>query len=522
MQDLQVNPENPQEQSQLFQVEASRQHAFGVPSSLSIVGISTSGQAAARLAVAVGCPSVLLSDSNPQARLKDESLASLKDQVQLEIGANNDLLHHAEVVVLSPGIPPHSDLVKSLQAKGFTLLSEPDWACLNQPKHARDWISITGTNGKSTITSLITHLLNGVHPQVHSVACGNIGKAISDVVADSLKHNTSLQIVAELSSYQLYYSTHLKQKIGVFSNLTPDHLNWHGDWQAYVDAKARLFIGDYACVYAVLNLDDPIAMQWQHQRNPAKTLGVHTRPHALEALSLPQLFVNENDVLELYIPEDLQSDLAPLLAFNEIQLKRTAYLEAGGHHTQNMLLAMGAVLWDAFLETSPLSQASAASLTQAFSSFQGLAHRFQRLAVPAPFVVINDSKATNPEAGMSALRCVDPTTPAILLVGGLSKKTPLQDWAKLTQEKTSAVFCFGQDAHDFYDALENVCYDKPFSIVENLEDATLQALTLQQEHPNHPILLAPACASQDAFKDFEERGRFFESVVADFFKEHAS
>ncbi|MCE2930598.1 MAG: UDP-N-acetylmuramoyl-L-alanine--D-glutamate ligase [Vampirovibrionales bacterium] len=521
MQDLQVNPEHPQEQNQLFQVEASQHTDFGVPASLSIVGISTSGQAAARLAVTVGCSSILISDSNPQASLKDESLAGLKDQVQLEIGANEELLHHAEVVVLSPGIPPHADLLKSLQAKGFTLLSEPDWACLNQPKHARDWISITGTNGKSTITSLIAHLLNGVHPQVQSVACGNIGKAVSDVVTESLMHETPLQIVAELSSYQLYYSTHLKQKIGVFSNLTPDHLNWHGDWQAYVDAKARLFIGDYASEYAVLNLDDPIAMQWQHQRNPAKTLGVHTRPHALEALVVPQLFVNEDGVLELYIPTDFQADLAPLLAFNEIQLKRTAYSEAGGHHTQNMLLAIGAVLWDAFIENSLPKLCEKTSLEQRLSSFQGLAHRFQRLAVPAPFVVINDSKATNPEAGMSALRCVDPTTPAILLVGGLSKKTPLQDWAKLTQEKTSAVFCFGKDAHDFYEALENIGYDKPFSIVANLQDATRQALTLQQTHPNYPVLLAPACASQDAFTGFEERGRVFESIVHAFFKELA-
>ena len=519
MQDLQVNPENPQEQSQLFEVAERLSHAFSVPASLSIVGISTSGQAAARLAVAVGCPSILLSDSNPQARLKDEFLARLKDQVQLEIGANHDLLHHAEVVVLSPGIPPHSDLVKSLQAKGFTLLSEPDWACLNQPKHARKWISITGTNGKSTITSLIAHLLKGLHPLVQSVACGNIGHAISDVVAESLKHEAPLQIVAELSSYQLHYSTHLKQKIGVFSNLTPDHLNWHGDWRAYVDAKARLFVGDYACEYAVLNLDDPIAMQWQHQRNPAKTLGVHTRPHALEALSLPQLFVNENDVLELYMPQGLQDHLAPLLAFNDIQLKRTAYPEAGGHHTQNMLLAMGAVLWDGFIEGNPLTQANTTDLNKAFGSFQGLAHRFQRLAVPAPFVVINDSKATNPEAGMSALRCVDPLTPAILLVGGLSKKTPLQDWAKLAQEQTFAIFCFGKDAQSFYEALEKIGDDKPLFIVQRLEEATHQALTVQQEHPHLPVLLAPASASQDAFKDFEERGRVFESTVQAFFKE---
>jgi UDP-N-acetylmuramoylalanine--D-glutamate ligase len=521
MQDLQVNPENPQEQNQLFQVEERLSSAFGVPASLSIVGISTSGQAAARLAVAVGCSSILISDSNPHARLKDESLARLKAQVQLEIGANDNLLHHAELVVLSPGIPPHSDLVKSLLAKGFTLLSEPDWACLNQPKHARDWISITGTNGKSTITSLIAHLLNGVHPQVRSVACGNIGHAISDVVAESLKQDTPLQIVAELSSYQLYYSTHLKQKIGVFSNLTPDHLNWHGDWQAYIDAKARLFIGDYASEYAVLNLDDPIAMQWQNQRNPAKTLGVHTRPHALEALVVPQLFVNENGVLELYIATDLQADLAPLLAFNEIQLKRTAYPEAGGHHTQNMLLAIGAVLWDAFIENSLPELCEKSSLEKSLSSFQGLAHRFQRLAVPAPFVVINDSKATNPEAGMSALRCIPIETPAILLVGGLSKKTPLHDWAKLTQEKTSAVFCFGKDAHDFYEALEKIGYDKPFSMVENLKDATRQALTLQQADPDTPVLLAPASASQDAFTDFEDRGRVFESIVHAFFKELA-
>jgi UDP-N-acetylmuramoylalanine--D-glutamate ligase len=521
MQYREVNPQDKQEQSQLFQVEESPLQAFRVPASLSIVGISTSGQAAARLAVTVGCSSILLSDSNPQARLQDATLAQLSDQVHLEIGSNDSLLHHAEVVVLSPGIPPHSDLVNSLKEKGFTLLSEPDWACLNQPKHVRGWVSVTGTNGKSTITSLIAHLLKGLNPQVKSVACGNIGHAISDVVVESLLNKTPVQIVAELSSYQLYYSTHVKQKIGVFSNLTPDHLSWHGSWQAYVEAKARLFIGDYACEYAVLNLDDPIAMQWQNQRNPLKTIGIHTRPHALEVLEIPQLFFNEHDVLELYLPKAFEEALAPLRDFNSLELRRQAYPETGGHHTQNMLLALGAILWDAFIEKIPLTHASATSLTQALGSFQGLAHRFERLAVPAPYVVINDSKATNPEASISALGCIPLQTPAIILVGGLSKHTPLQDWAKSCLERTACVFCFGQDAPEFFDVLEQSGYNKPFSVVKDLKEATLKALTLQQLHPTYPVLLAPACASQDAFKDFEERGRFFESVVADFFKELA-
>ncbi len=513
-------PASETQQANLFEVSQEGQSAFQIPASLSIVGISKSGQAAARLAVARGVRSILLSDDNPKASLTDDTLAS---QLKIEVGYHEALWHHAEHVVLSPGIPPHSELVFRLQQGGFTLWSEPDWAFLNQPPHVRSWITVTGTNGKSTITSLVAHILNHLHPSIHAVACGNIGLAVSEVIQSALTDTQAIQPVVELSSYQLHYSTTLAPEIGIFSNLTPDHLAWHGGLNAYAEAKGKLFIGDLACRYAVINLDDPLGMQWATHRSGSHTLGIHSKPHALAGLPVPQLFVNSQGMIELFIPPELAEDLRHLQGFNALRLPRSAYVEQGGHHTQNALLGLGAVLWYAFWDESPFASEHALPLQEAFRSFKGLAHRFQRLDVPHPFQAINDSKATNPEAGMAALNGLAPDEKAILLVGGRAKKTPLHDWARLASEKASVIYCYGEDAHDFVEALKRFASSvpnvaTPYFEVETLDEAVALALAFQQENPEAVLLLAPACASQDAFTDFEHRGRYFEALVLEFFK----
>jgi UDP-N-acetylmuramoylalanine--D-glutamate ligase len=140
------------------------------------------------------------------------------------------------------------------------------------------------------------------------------------------------------------------------------------------------------------------------------------------------------------------------------------------------------------------------------------------LDLPLPFQAINDSKATNPEAGIAALQCLASDEKAILLVGGRAKKTPLNDWAKLACEKASVIYCYGEDAHDFVDALEQITSSSPYFEVQTLDEAVALALAFQQTHPQDLLLLAPACASQDAFTDFEHRGRYFEDLVYKFFK----
>jgi UDP-N-acetylmuramoylalanine--D-glutamate ligase len=481
---------------------------------LSIVGASASGKAAARLAHLTGVPRILISDNNPNAQVEEDSL---RHAVVLERGEQVKLLEHAETVVLSPGIPPHSGLVHSLQAKGFTLISEPDWATLNQPAHVAPWVSITGTNGKSTITSLIAHLLNTIRLPLHAVACGNIGHAVSDVISQAIQAgpNTRVQPVVELSSYQLHYSQHLKHSVGVFSNLTPDHLEWHGGLKHYEDAKARLFLGEQASHWAVLNVDDPVGLHMAHQRDAQRTLCVHTRLHPLEHIDLPQLFVNEKGILHLHVPEGI-STFTPLQRLNVLQVKRSVYPFKGGHHTQNMLLALGAVLMVA-LEEQALEQAlSAMRLSTAFGSFHGLEHRFERVALDEPHtqrIIVNDSKATNPESCIVAMESFKAQPNLLLLVGGLAKKTPLDAWAETAKATAQDVFAYGRDAHDFVHALERHHYSGRIHRHVTLESAVEAALALQDAAPERPLLFSPACASFDAFTNFEARGKAFKKHV---------
>jgi UDP-N-acetylmuramoylalanine--D-glutamate ligase len=502
-------------QGKLFNLSESTPPQASPPAGrLSIVGASASGKAAARLAQTIGVKSILISDNNPNAQIED---AALRHAVTLERGEQVQLLEHAETVVLSPGIPPHSSLVNALLKRGFTLLSEPDWAAMNQPSHVAPWVSVTGTNGKSTITSLISHVLNHLGLPLEAKACGNIGNAVADVITHAIQHPAQprIQPVVELSSYQLYYSNHLKHRVGVFSNLTPDHLEWHGGLKGYEAAKAKLFVGEQAATWAVLNVDDPVGLHWASQRQPDYNVCVHTRHHALPQLHMPQLFINEKHVVQLHIPEGMPQ-LAPLNRLNILNLKRSMYPNEGAHHTQNLLLSLGAVLATALEEQCLDAVLSATRLTTAYETFSGLEHRFERLKadrLPPGCIVINDSKATNPESCIVALESFRPETPVLLLVGGLAKKTPLDAWANTVQQHAKAVYAYGRDAHDFIQALEQAGYTGQLHRDIMLEDALARALAEQGKDLTTPLLFSPACASFDGFANFEARGQAFKHMV---------
>lgn len=467
---------------------------------LSILGISKSGEAAARLAYATGVSSILLSDANPNTTLTDTALAP---RVKLEAGQHDALFKHADTVVLSPGVPPHTEVVQHLRDKGFTLLSEPDWAHLNQPQNVQPWVGVTGTNGKSTITSLIAHLLNALTPEAKAVACGNIGHAVSDVMVEALKApDVAFRPVVELSSYQLEYSHYPRPAVGVFSNLTPDHLDWHGGLDAYQHAKEKLFLGEMAAQTAVLNLDDPVGVHLAQSRETATVIGIHTKPHALTSFNIPQLFVNEDGQVEAFIPDVLAASVT-LPAFT---LAREAFPFMGPHHTQNFLLGLGAVL--------ALNLNGYAQLTPGYQQFQAMPHRFEKIMLPDGKLAINDSKATNPEAAMAALSCFSPQNQVVLLAGGKAKKTPLRAWAELASANARAVICFGRDGADFEAALKNVGYAGGLSRFSTLKEAITAAKSFQDEHPDLPLLFAPGAASQDEFENFEVRGTFFSETIS--------
>ena len=233
---------------------------------ITILGASTSGLATAQLATHLGYTAILVSEFNAIEKIPSalqEAFAQLPT-VTLETGEHSaQCLTHAQTVVVSPGIPINAPIIQQLKAQNpaIRVCSEVAWALEQISPEKLVGIGITGTNGKTTVTALTHWLLaqSGLPAQ----ACGNIGLPVATVVLNALKTTEKTIAVMELSSYQLEYSDSLSHlTVSAFTNFTPDHLDWHGGLQAYQSAKKKLFVGELAPPWVVLNADDPVAQTW--------------------------------------------------------------------------------------------------------------------------------------------------------------------------------------------------------------------------------------------------------------------
>lgn len=430
-----------------------------------------------------------------------------------ETGAHSERAFQCDLAVLSPGIPPDSGLVKRLLADKTPFISEVQLAQL-LAKNAAGFIGITGTNGKTTVTALIEWLLN--QGGKAAVACGNIGKAASEVIAqENAKPSSEARLmVMELSSYQLAYSPDLSLDVAVLTNLGADHISWHGSQQAYAEAKLSMFRHAKAPAWVVLPLSDPktagllkslpqstkVALftdktpeQWPDRC----TLGLWL-DEASEAL-MGQLFKEAPDVA---LPEGQPQ---PLLSLRDLPLK-------GRHNQLNALTGLAVGLAYGL---------SRVALARALMAFKGVPHRLEFVAeLPAGkrgIAVYNDSKATNPEASIEAIKAF-PDNPVVLLAGGVDKGTELRDWARLCVQQQVRVITYGMSKPRLNHALKEAGCQTLSStgiMKEAWENALKQCQALAAEQPERQpvLLLSPACASFDEFSDFEDRGDQFKRWV---------
>lgn len=388
--------------------------------------------------------------------------------------------------ILSPGIPHHyptpHPLVVCAKEAGISPISDIDVLCISQPQ-AR-YIAITGTNGKSTTTSLIGHILKekGVPIEVG----GNIGIPALDLMP--LQEDGTY--VLELSSYQLETSPHLHAHIGVLLNITPDHLDRHGGMDGYVKAKRGIYRNTTSEDTLVISVDDPYCLTIYETLKK-------TKPLKLLPISLTQLLPMGISVQDGILYENM-NPIADLKGFERLK---------GTHNWQNIAAAYGA------LRTHGLTPFE---IINSIASFPGLAHRQQTVARYKNVLFINDSKATNAEATEKALTTYQ-GVPLYLLLGGVSKEGGITSLKPYFPSITHA-FLYGEAAAEFAHTLtEHV----PYTCCHTLEDATRKAaaLAFSRHHAEAVILLSPACASFDQFRDFEERGEAFCSYAAEVIEE---
>ncbi len=386
-----------------------------------------------------------------------------------------------DVCVASPGISEFSDFFASGRDHAGEIMGEPEFAWrLSEAS----WCAITGTNGKTTTTSLVNHLL--ARAGLSSVAVGNIGRPTIDEV-DS--HGPGTWMVAELSSYQIATTSEIHPRVAVLLNITPDHLSWHRTLANYALAKLKLFANMDERDLIVVDVEDEGVMA-----------------HA------DRIFAPGRRVLSLGLADAGAPDAAfvrdgrlvvrlagaehDLVAVGELQI-------AGDHNVLNALAASAAALFIG---------APDAAVRAGLASFQALEHRIEPAGEIDGVRYYNDSKATNTDAVEKALTAF-PDDDVIVLLGGHDKGTPLEEFASYVCAHVRAAVCYGEARARFRRALEEADRNQDVDIAEaeDLRDAVDVARSLAQR--GDVILLSPACSSFDEFSGFEERGRAFKSYL---------
>jgi UDP-N-acetylmuramoylalanine--D-glutamate ligase len=445
---------------------------------IGVLGLARSGLAAARLALARGAQ-VYASDFGDGPALREAAA-----QVQ-ELGGHAETGGHDVArlatctrIVLSPGIPPSAAVLRDPALTTVPIISEIEfaWKLLDAPT-----IAITGTNGKSTVTALISHVL--AEAGYDAPAGGNIGTALSDV---ALRDRSPDVAVVEVSSFQLARCYEFAPAIGLLTNLAPDHLDWYPGVEEYYADKARLFQNATRSSRWILNGEDERA-----RTLPGAAPGERFYFRTESPLQPDERGGYRGADGRLVLRTEMGEDEA-LLPASELRI-------LGPHNVANALAAAIA---------ARLAGADAAAIAAGLRSFGALEHRLQPVVEREGVLWINDSKATNLTSTQVALRSMN--RPTILLLGGRHKGEPYSALLPDMEGRVRHVVAFGEAGERIARDLEGRV---PLDRVDgSLEEVVQRAGALAR--PGDAVLLSPACSSYDMFRNYEERGRCFAELAA--------
>ncbi len=499
-----------------------------------VLGLGISGLAMARWCARQGAV-VRVADSRsqpPQLQALRAELPQTVVHVGVQAGgqgggsvdAGVGLLDGVELLCVSPGIAPgdavFGPLLAAARAKGIDVSTELGLfgAALRELQQTQGYapavLAITGTNGKTTVTALTAHLLQGAG--VDAVAVGNIGPAMLDMLTERL--NTArlpAAWVLELSSFQLHGVDDFAATAATLLNLTQDHLDWHGDMAAYAADKARIF-GPLPWTLSqtpglmLLNRDDAQVLRMQREGRSAQTFGLDAPQHAGDwgiAVEQGVAWLARSQVLETDETQaraskrrgKAQQAIAELPLTRQLLMPADALRIHGQHNWANALAALA-------LASSTGTQL--APMLHALRSYRGEPHRMQSLGVIAGVEWIEDSKGTNVGATVAALTGL--SRPVVLIAGGDGKGQDFAPLAAAAQGRVRAAVLIGRDAGRMAEALAGWC---PTEQAASLELATQRAAALACE--GDVALLSPACASLDMFRNYAHRAEVFAACVAE-------
>jgi len=385
------------------------------------------------------------------------------------------LLDDCEEVILSPGVPPSIPFVKEALRRGISVIGELELAhrVLRARADGAMVLAITGTNGKSTVTDLTAHLLK--QGGIPAVACGNLGMPLIEALQDA---GQGTRFAVECSSYQLETIRDFHAEAAVLLNLTPDHLARHGNMEGYLQAKLRIFQGQSRADLRLTPVKEGF-----HALAPGQ--GREARFGWTDA-GLPGAWCDEAGMLHL---RDTTGETHTLVLRQELRIP-------GAHNVENALVA--AVL-------ARHGGAEITALRDGLRSYPGLAHRIAFCGERDGVKVYNDSKGTNVDATLTAIQALP--GPLVLLLGGEDKGTSYEPLRAALAGKLRTLIFLG----DAIPNLERDLGELPHESIWSFDAAVAKAFTAAR--PGDQVLLSPACASFDQFKNFEHRGDHFEALV---------
>lgn len=452
-----------------------------------VVGGARSGLAVARLLARRGAR-VFLTEAGPGSEALCAALEAAG--VAYEVGGHSARALEADLVVVSPGVPSTAPPVAAALRAGLPVCSELEVASWFWPGRIA---AVTGTNGKTTTTALLGHVVRTAGRPV--VVAGNIGSPLSDHVDAATPETVA---VLEVSSFQLDHVATFRPDVAVLLNVTPDHLDRYPDFEAYARAKARIFArqrppGPDAADVLVHNVDDPVVARLVAE--DAAPRGLLTLGFGLEREPARGGFVR-NDQLVLRLPPPFAPPTAPPM--DEVLMSTRDLALRGRHNLYNSLAAAIA---------ARAMEISSAVVRESLASFEGVPHRLEFVREVGGVKYVNDSKATNVNALWYALESF--SEPVVLIAGGRDKGNDYAPVVPLVKERCRGVVGLGESGDKVVRELGD--HARAAARAHSLEEA-LQYAQLMAE-PGDVVLLSPACASFDQFTSYEERGEVFKRLV---------
>ncbi len=441
--------------------------------------------------------SVIAVDSNPALDIENHlDSTGIKEGLQLEIkldenaGEKPGLLDGVGLLIISPGVPQEHGLIRSADILGIPVISELEfgWRFLDE-KEKRKTIAVTGTNGKTTVVTLIQQIL--VSSGIKSIVCGNIGNPLTN--ASGPGHSEGPVRIIEVSSFQLERIMQFNPFAGIVLNITSDHMDRHYSMENYAEIKFRLFKNSSSGQWGIFNVDDDYINAVLDKQNNYKERGLNVLTYSLVKRQAPGLYYRDGKIFYDIMNGDSGS----------IDISGSSL--AGKHNISNIMACVAA---------AKVFGANDNLIKTAIEKFKTLEHRIEFVAEVDGIRVFNDSKATNPDATIQALKSFKKEV--TLILGGKDKDMDFNIMVPAMEESVENVILIGETGPKIETCLKVYPYSNgkmPFSVFycRKFKDAVDKCFEVSSS--GKVILLSPACASFDMFTDYKDRGNQFKSLV---------